>query len=96
MKCGARDGLLSTVLSPLEWLVGKINPNSSPPTVGHEARAQELAERMERVREMRLQQAQEQTLGADGQALSGESTMSENLFLPSELPAPPRINVDSM
>ena len=96
MKCGARDGLLTTVLSPLEWLVGKINPNSSSPTVDREARAQELAERMERVREIRLEQAQEQTLGADGQALSGESTVSENLFHPSELPAPPRINVDSM
>ena len=96
MKCGARDGLLSTVLSPFQWLVGKVSPSSSPPTIGAEERAQALAERMESLREMRLQQAQEQALGADGQALTGQSTMSENLFHPSELPAPPSINVDSI
>jgi inner membrane protein COX18 len=96
MKCGAREGLLSTILSPFEWLVGKLDPNGSTPAMNREAHAQELAERMERVREMRLQQAQEQTLGADGQALSEQSTMSENLFHPSELPAPPSINVDSL
>jgi inner membrane protein COX18 len=96
MKCGAREGLLSTILTPFEWLVAKANPNSSSPVFDREARAQALAERMEQVREMRLQQAKEQTLGADGQALSEQSTMSENLFNASELPAPPRINVDSM
>ena len=96
MKCGAREGLLSTVLSPFEWLIGKLNLMGSPPLTGVEARAQELAERMERIRDMRLQQAQEQALGADGQALSVPSTMSENMFHPSELPATPSINVDSI
>jgi inner membrane protein COX18 len=96
MKCGAREGLLSTVLSPFEWLVSIVKGNPSSPSFDREARAQELAERMEQARQMRLQQAQEQTLGADGQVLSEQSTMSENLFHPSDLPAPPRINVDSL
>jgi inner membrane protein COX18 len=96
MKCGARDGLLSILLSPFEWLFASVNPNSPSPMGNREARAQELAERMERLRESRLQQAQEQSLGADGQALSEQSTISDNLFNPSELPPLPRINVDSL
>ncbi|KAM0711766.1 hypothetical protein Q7P35_001134 [Cladosporium inversicolor] len=96
MKCGAREGLLSTLLSPFEWLFTSVNPNSPSPMGNREARAQELADRMERLRESRLQQAQEQSLGADGQALSEQSAISENLIYPSELSPLPRINVDSL
>ena len=97
MKCGLQEGLLSMVLTPFQWVVRTFfDPNGSQPTDSREVHAQQLAERMERVREMRLQQAQEQTLGADGQALSGQPTVSENLFQPSELPPAPRIDVDSL
>jgi inner membrane protein COX18 len=96
MKCGAHEGLLSLVLSPFRWVLSIFLPTSFPPAADPaEVRAQELAERLEHVREMRLQQAQEQTLGADGQAISGQSSMSENLFHSTELSAPRPINVDS-
>lgn len=90
MKCGARDGLLSTILTPFNWLGRQICPDIFPPPVDPaETRAQELAERMERVREMRLQQAQEQKLGADGEALYGQSSMSENMFQDTQPSATP-------
>ena len=92
---GARTGLLSTVLSPFNWVYKAATSEPANPAVDPaETYAQQLAERMERVRAQRVQRAQDQALGADGQALSGQSSTSDNLFDATELSAPPQFNAD--
>ena len=53
LKCGARDGLLPLVLSPLEWLRGTINPDPSISSIPKITRdpAEILAERIEAARD---------------------------------------------
>jgi inner membrane protein COX18 len=96
MKCGAREGLLPIIISPFKWLLSTVFPNYFTPAAdSSEVYAQELAERLERVREMRIQQAQEQSLGADGHALSEQSSMSDNLFHSTGASAPHPIDFNA-
>jgi inner membrane protein COX18 len=91
MKCGARQGLLTTLLAPFEWLARTFAPEYSR-SLNEAAgfRNRELAERLECLRETRLQQAQEQGLSPDAAdaAASGQSLISDNLFqyTPQALP----------
>lgn len=96
MKCGHRQGLLSTLLSPIEWVVSKFAPDHVTPAGQlFENRAQEMAVRLERLREARLQQAQEQGVSPENADVSLQSLMSDNLFQSAQAPAPPLINVNS-
>lgn len=98
MKCGARDGLLSTLMAPFNWIGRHVAPEHFAPAVdAAEARAQDLAARLEHVRELRLQQAQEQTFGAESanDAAFAQPLTSDNLFAASQstLPPPSVLNV---
>jgi inner membrane protein COX18 len=97
MKTGARQGLLSTLLEPFEWLARTFAPGYSSTLIdAPEIRARELAERLERLRDTRIQQAQEQGLNPEAAdaAASGQSLLSDNLFQYSPQP-PPLINTNS-
>lgn len=96
MKCGHRQGLLSSILSPIEWVVSKFTQDHVTPAGQlFENRAQEMAQRLERLRETRLQQAQEQGVSPENADVSVQSLMSDNLFQSAQAPAPPLINVNS-
>jgi inner membrane protein COX18 len=97
MKCGARQGLLSTLLTPFEWLARTFAPGYSSTLIdAAEVRAQELAKRLEHLRETRIQQAQEQGLSPEAAdaAASGQSLVSDNLYQYSPQ-APPLIDTNS-
>jgi inner membrane protein COX18 len=97
MKCGARQGLLSTLLTPFEWIARTFAPGYSSTLIdAAEVRAQELAKRLEHLRETRIQQAQEQGLSPEAAdaAASGQSLVSDNLFQYSPQ-APPLIDTNS-
>lgn len=92
MKCGARDGLLSTLMAPFNWIGRHVAPEHfAPPVDASEVRAQELAARLEHVRNLRVQQAQEQTFGAESanDAAFTQSLTSDNLFAASQSTLPP-------
>lgn len=89
MTCGAREGLLSTILTPFNWVARQVAPEHFPNPLD---KADELlAARLEQVREARLQQAQDP--GVDSG--SGTQTVSDNLFQSHEPPAPPLIHTDA-
>jgi inner membrane protein COX18 len=101
MKCGAREGLLSLLVSPFNWAGRQIAPNLFPAPANvpdaAEIHAQQLAERIERVHTARLQQAQEQDIGAGSTetTLSEQSRALDELFQSHQLPAPPALNTDT-
>lgn len=62
LKCGAREGLLPTLLAPFEWVGRQIAPQEFPAPPGPDNRnsAEVLAERLQSAREKRLGIAQAQ------------------------------------
>jgi inner membrane protein COX18 len=84
MLCGAREGLLSTLLTPVTMLGRHLAPEYFPPGVeGVDAFAEAYANRVEQVRQVRLQSGQEDG-GNNGldpvdlEALSGNILQSPN------------------
>lgn len=87
MKCGASSGLMSILMTPFNWIGRKIMPEHFPPVVDPvEQMAMEMADKLERMRELRLQQAQEQ--GLVGEA-SSNVTMED---LSHQPPPPPTVS----
>lgn len=85
MKCGAQTGLLSFLAAPFNAVGRTIAPDLFPPTVDPvEKMAHEMADKIERVRESRLQQAQ-------GQGVSDEVSSNALCESMSSQPPPPSI-----
>jgi inner membrane protein COX18 len=74
MLCGAREGLLKTILSPFTALARFLAPDYFPPVVSRvDVAAEAYANKMEQVRQARLQPLEENGVdkGIDLEALSG-------------------------
>jgi inner membrane protein COX18 len=91
MLCGAREGLLSTLLSPFTWLGREFAPDYFPPGVSAvDVVANAYADKVEQLRQARLQGLPEDDAdkGIDLDALSGN-------VLQNPQPLPPQlINTD--
>jgi inner membrane protein COX18 len=87
MLCGAREGLLTTLLTPFTWLGRLFAPNYFPPGVSAvDAMANAYADKVEQLRQARLQDVQEDGAdkGIDLDALSG-NVLQNPQPLPSQL-----------
>ena len=92
MKCGARDGLLSLIALPLESIGRLIAPGAFRKVEdGADVRAQEIVERLEQVRQVRLQQAGEQVEGGG----SAANATPENIYEAVQPVGPPVVNTEA-